>query len=94
MFPLSHAAFDETVEELAEVRRLRRLIQLPAYIWERDAEGRCDGNCEEPSVLAITPGGTFQITCCEMMPVFEQFKMLQTAERVLRAKLHGQAEAA
>lgn len=74
------------VVELSEVRRTRLRVENAAYLWERLAEGRCNGSCAAPRVIAQVTR-THVLTCCEFYSAHVRVKELTGIERALQARL-------
>lgn len=81
---------EEIRAELSAIRREKRLLQLPAYLWERHAP-HCTGNCSDPVPVAIDVGGTFIIDCCAFHFAYRAYTMRRGLEATLRARLEDVA---
>lgn len=77
---------DEVRAELAHLAREKRLLQLPAYLWERHAPN-CTGTCSDPVPVAVDIGGSFVIDCCSFHFAFREYTMRRGLEATLRARL-------
>lgn len=77
-------------DELVAIQREKRVLQLPAYLWERHAP-HCTGTCSEPKPVAVDIGGSFVIDCCSFYLAFRHFTLLRGLEGTLRARLRDAA---
>jgi hypothetical protein len=80
---------EEVQRELIALYREKTMLQAAAYIWERHAGHRCEGQCEAPIVVARDVDGVLPISCCEMYPAHARLGMVRKTEALLRAKLRA-----
>lgn len=74
----------DDIHELIRLRKLRRNLELPAYLFERFG-GRCKGDCEQP--VTISPTQPEALTCCNLRPSWVQYNEVRGLERTLTAKI-------
>lgn len=77
---------DEIREELKDIGREKRLLQLPAYLWERHAP-HCTGACSDPVPVAVDIGGSFVLDCCTFHFAYRAFTIRRGLEATLRERL-------
>lgn len=70
------------VSELARLTKLRRQLELPAYIFERHAPPGCRGDCSAPHSI-----GDLGLTCCHFWLGFTRYAETRQLERCLRDKV-------
>lgn len=74
----------DDLQELMRLRKLRRALELPAYLFERYG-GRCRGDCENPVAISATQPEA--LTCCNLRPSWVQYTEVRGLERTLTAKV-------
>lgn len=79
------------LEELRRIRKLRRQLQFPAYLFERFGGG-CSGECEHPVNITQAINGV-HMTCCNLRPSFERYHELRGMERWMLENEREQSKA-
>lgn len=72
----------EDQRELIQLGKLRRLLDLPAYLFERYAGDKCKGECE-----AAIPIGDMGLTCCHFYTSALRYRELRAMEAILQKRL-------
>jgi hypothetical protein len=78
-------SLEADILELRRLRKLRRQVELPAYLFERHAPKGCTGECEHP--LPIIPVEVGSLTCCHLWAAHDLHQSIIALERTMRLKV-------
>lgn len=83
----THSTFEADLRELARIKRLQQVLEVPAHIFATTTPG-CEGACEKPTYILLPNG--MQMPCCAFRVSYE----LKASARALEKQVQRRVDLA